>query len=227
LNDDDYKSWIDRVQVHFPSLWQNLSNVRNVDDRQSKHLIQGKKVQVLHQILTIFRQQDSQVLKWWALIEMMGLMSWGVGRTAMDTLSYLGTHVSCATRVRMLNSLFGPLFDEQVKNTMSSTSHITLIIDNFQVGQRLKNQRGGHSSNFIFMSGTNQIAEKPRVYDNPKYKTKKPKTELQYNLEETYPSPDGMPALTRHHVRSRSADVRCLLPLELWMLASIWMAVNE
>jgi hypothetical protein len=56
LNDDDYKSWIDRVQVHFPSLWQNLSNVRNVDDRQSKHLIQGKKVQVLHQILTIFRQ---------------------------------------------------------------------------------------------------------------------------------------------------------------------------
>jgi hypothetical protein len=83
----------------------------------------------------------------------------------------------------MLNSLFGPLFDEQVKNTMSSTSHITLIIDNFQVGQRLKNQRGGHSSNFIFMSGTNRIAEKPRVYDNPKYKTKKPKTELQYNLQ--------------------------------------------
>jgi hypothetical protein len=93
------------------------------------------------------------------------MMSWGVGRSALDTLSYLGTHVSSSTRDRLLGALFGPLFQEQVRQTMSSTSHITLIIDNFQVGQRLKNQRGGHSSNF--MSGTNQIAEKPRVYDNP------------------------------------------------------------
>lgn len=145
--------------------------MRNVDDRQTKHLLPGKKIQVLHQILTNLRQRDSRVLKWWALIESMGLMCWGVGRSALDTLSYLGTHVSASTRDRMLNSLFGPLFQDQVKQTMASTSQITLIIDNFQVGQRLKNQRGGHSSNF--MSGTNQIAEKPRLYDNPVFNSKK------------------------------------------------------
>jgi hypothetical protein len=160
LSDDDYNMWINRVQVHFPSLWKNLSHVRNINDRQTKHLLPGKKIQVLHQILTTLRQRDSRILKWWALIESMGMMSLGVGRSALDTLSYLGTHVSSSTRDRLLGALFGPLFQEHVQQTMASTSHIALIIDNFQVGQRLKNQRGGHSSNF--MSGTNQIAEKPR-----------------------------------------------------------------
>ena len=118
------------------------------------------------------------------------LGSW-TDRSALDTLLYFGTHTtSAATRDRLLSELFGPNHHERLITSLTSLAVIVFIIDNYQVGQCLKNQQSGHSSNF--MSGTNQIAEKPRLYDNPEYNNVKPKSELQYNCNETYPSPDGM-----------------------------------
>ena len=154
-------------------------------------MVLPKKVQVLHQLLSQIRQRSPAKLKWWGRIESLGLFAWGVGRiTPLLTLSYFGTLTSAATRDRLLSELFGPNHHERLITSLTSLAVIVFIIDNYQVGQCLKNQQSGHSSNF--MSGTNQIAEKPRLYDNPEYNNVKPKSELQYNCNETYPSPDGM-----------------------------------
>ena len=82
LNDDDYLEWISRAETNFPILWSNLCAFRNVNDRQSKHLVLPKKVQVLHQLLSQIRQRSPAKLKWWGQIESLGLFAWGVGRTA-------------------------------------------------------------------------------------------------------------------------------------------------
>lgn len=46
-----------RAEQQFQLLWADLCKVRNVNHRQSKHLTPGKKVQVLHQILTTANKQ--------------------------------------------------------------------------------------------------------------------------------------------------------------------------
>eukprot|EP00956_Cyclotella_meneghiniana_P036027 scaffold120416_cov36-Cyclotella_meneghiniana.AAC.2 len=79
---------------------------------------------------------------------------------------------------------------QSVKDAFAAATVIIFIIDNYQKGQRLKNQRGEHSS--AFQCGTNQIAEFAFLYSNPMFNLVKPLEELSYDGSEIVVSPDGM-----------------------------------
>jgi hypothetical protein len=194
ITQDHYNDWIAGVKKGFPRLWSELASLRDINPNKKRqsNLIAGKERQVLHQIMTNFRQRNPKLLVWWSMVESVALMAWSVGTTAFDCLTYWGAHVSTKTRDRLLGSLFNAEQDKTVRDCLMAAPVLIYIIDNFQRGQRLKNQRGEHSGTFL--SGTNQIAEQAFLYDNPLYNKKKPLEKLSYTVDETYPSPDGMAA---------------------------------
>lgn len=116
----------------------------------------------------------------------VALMAWCVGRTLFNCLNYHGTHISAATKDCFLASMFDDEQKEQIRMCIAAIPVIIFIIDNFQRGQKLKNQRGGRSS--IFLEGTNQITEKTFTYSNIEFNNKKQFTELSYDVDQDYPS---------------------------------------
>ena len=151
ISDEMYNNWICRVAFGFPRLWNHFHNIRGLfeKDKRVTHLLPGKERQVFHDILGTIRRRDGRKLIWWALIETMALLSWGVGSTAQDLLAYWGTHLSGDQRDKMLKTLFDAEQYTALSTCFVSLSCIIFIIDNFQRGQRLKNQRSGRFSNFV------------------------------------------------------------------------------
>jgi hypothetical protein len=195
ISEDMYDSWVSNVETHYPKLWSTFASLRGINDthKKGRELIPGKKRQVFHSILTNARQRNPQVLTWWSMIESVGLMMWSVGRTAFDCLTYWGSHVSARTRDRLLASLFDDEREEKMRQCLRLSSVIVFIIDNYQRGQHLKNQRGERSSTFV--SGTNQIAEEAFLPDpNPEFDSLIARENLNYTLDEIFVSPDGMPS---------------------------------
>eukprot|EP00956_Cyclotella_meneghiniana_P024622 scaffold49684_cov59-Cyclotella_meneghiniana.AAC.1 len=186
-----YDSWVTQAKSQYSNLWKSLAQVRGITGaKKYADLVPGKERQVLNQMLAKFRNRNTKVLTWWSLIETVALLAWSVGTTALNRLNYWGTHLSAATRDSLLAKLFGKEHIESIKNAYTMTKVIIFIIDNYQKGQQLKNQRGKHSSTFL--EGTNQIAEKGFLYDNPLFNNIKPLQELLYNGLDIIVSPDGM-----------------------------------
>eukprot|EP00956_Cyclotella_meneghiniana_P002616 scaffold3063_cov57-Cyclotella_meneghiniana.AAC.2 len=191
ISEPMYQSWVDQAKLQFPSLWESMADVRGISGRKSKaEMVQGKERQVLNQMLAKFRNRNTKVLTWWSLIETVALLTWSVGTTALSCLNYWGTHLSASTRDRLLSTLFGNEQIESIKNAYAMTKVIIFIIDNYQKGQKLKDQRSQHSSTFL--EGTNQIAEKAFLYDNPLFNAIKPLQELTYNGIDVIVSPDPL-----------------------------------
>jgi hypothetical protein len=145
-----YDKWISTVESRYPELWASFASLRGINEKMKKNndLIPGKKRQVLHQFLTNVRQRNPKQLTWWSMIESVGLMSWSVMRTAFDCLTYWGAHVSARTRDRLLASLFDADQAAAICSLLRLAPVVTFIIDNYQRGQHLKNQRGERSSTF-------------------------------------------------------------------------------
>jgi hypothetical protein len=108
ITQDHYNDWIAGVKKGFPRLWSELASLRDINPNKKRqsNLIAGKERQVLHQIMTNFRQRNPKLLVWWSMVESVALMAWSVGTTAFDCLTYWGAHVSTKTRDRLLGSLF-------------------------------------------------------------------------------------------------------------------------
>jgi hypothetical protein len=92
----------------------------------------------------------------------------------------------------LLGSLFDAAQQQQICDCLRNAAVITFIIDNFQKGQHLKNQRGERSSTFL--SGTKQLAEESFLYTNAEFDDIMASDGLSYTLDECYVSPDGMPS---------------------------------
>jgi len=218
LSEETYKSWIDMMKVQYMAVWMNLSKFRGITgSTRGIELVPGKERQVLHQILSQFRNRNSRLLTWWALIESVALMAWSMSRTALDKMNYWGSHVFSTSRDRMLNSIFGNEHVQSIKEAFAVATVIIFIIDNYQKGQRLKNQRGDHSSTFV--AGTNQIAELAFLYSNPAFNQMKPLNELSYTVIETIVSPDGMVEYEsfRSVMSSRRRDRSSPISSSKWM----------
>ena len=124
---------------YFPVLWKSFAELRgiNYNHTRGKALVPGKERQVLHDLLGNFRQRNPQVLIWWAMIESLALMAWGVGRTVLNALTYHGATVGSSTRDRLLSSIFDDDHNLQIRSCLAATAAIIFIIDNFQRGQQL------------------------------------------------------------------------------------------
>jgi hypothetical protein len=117
ISEDHFNEWIAGVKKGFPRLWSELASLRDINPNKKRQssLIAGKERQVLHQIMTNFRQRNPKLLVWWSMVELVALMAWSVGTTAFDCLTYWGAHVSTKTRDRMLSSLFNAEQDKTVR----------------------------------------------------------------------------------------------------------------
>ena len=192
ITSHQYDRWIDGVTRGFPQMWANFSHARGLTARKKDNsLYEGKRRMVLHQILCNFRQRNNHSLTWWTMIESLALMAWSVGRTAYDRLAYWGTHLSASSRDRLFASLFDQSQQQQLTDCLVDTAVLIFIIDNYQRGMHLKQQRGQHSS--VFLSGTNKLAEKAFLYDNPEYNSRKPLDKLSFSGHDVIVSADGMP----------------------------------
>jgi hypothetical protein len=189
---EQYDGWVQGVKQRFPSLWKLFSDLRGIEETHAKgrQLVPGKERQVFQQVMSNFRQRNPRCLKWFAMIESISLMASGVGRAVVDSLTYHGSTVGSSTRDRILSSLFDAAQQKAIRECLAAANALIFIIDNFQRGQKLKNQRGGHSS--AFLEGTNQIAELAFLPEPSEYDEKRPIDELSYSLDQDYPSPNGM-----------------------------------
>lgn len=160
LDNAIYESWIRQAKIQYAPLWDVMSSFRGITgSTRGQSLNPGKERQVLNQILAKLRNRNNRLLTWWSLIETVALMAWSVSRTALEALNYWGSHFGATTRDRLLSSIFGKEHSESVTEALfMTTTVIILIIDNYQKGQQLKDQRSEHSS--AFFEGTNQLAEK-------------------------------------------------------------------
>ena len=132
-------------------------------------------------LLSFKRMQNPKSLTHWALILSISYKSMGVGATALDITNYFGIVVSSTKRDAYIKKLYAGIQARQTE-LLSKENFIIYVMDNFQRGQRLKKQRGGHSSSFL--SGTNQFAQLPRKFDHSHYKGFKPITELSFDMKQ-------------------------------------------
>jgi hypothetical protein len=194
---DKFHEWMDHCERTFPALWAHMTNLRGVyggKRRKKKDIktVQARQRRVFMSLLSFKRMQNPKSLTHWALILSISYKSMGVGATALDITNYFGIVVSSTKRDAYIKKLYAGIQARQTTELLSKENFIIYVMDNFQRGQRLKKQRGGHSSSFL--SSTNQFAQLPRMFDQSQYKGFKPITELSFDMKQPIISPFGMPA---------------------------------
>ena len=124
---------------------------------------------------------------YWALIETIALLSWGVGAKAIYGSSFFGINVSSSTRnrkTRQLTSNNASLHTKMLSRYKVSAT----CYDNYQRGVPLLHQCGGHSSSFL--KGTHEITHLMNEFDNRQFNDQY--VDLAYLPTQNYPSPHGM-----------------------------------
>ena len=117
------------------------------------------------------------------------MCGWGVKNKAQAFTCFWGNTCSVSTRNRKMKELATNLLPDQIK-VLSSCKALVLVYDNFQRGQHLLYQRGGHSSTFL--SGTHQLAAKVNEFENQTWDNDDGKVAMTY-VNQVKPSPSGMP----------------------------------
>jgi hypothetical protein len=180
----------------FPALWAHMTNLREIYGRKKMKkmcikTVQARRRQVFMSLLFFKRMQNPKSLTHWALILSISYKSMGVGSTALDITNYFGIVVSSTKRDAYINKLYAGIQARQTEMFLKE-NFIIYVIDDFQRGQRLKKQRGGHSSSFL--RGTNQFAQLPQMSNQSQFKGFIPITKLLFDMKQPIISPFGMPA---------------------------------
>ena len=137
--------------------------------------------------MTMARIGNPKRMKHWALIQSIANFGWGVGTTAADAFCYFGATVSTSTRYRILRDLTKDLLTAQ-KTLLRPCTAVVFVYDNYQKGQQLKFQRGGHSSSFL--KGTHEIVHRAHLWVDTSYNDKF--VPLTHSHNQVYPSPYHM-----------------------------------
>jgi hypothetical protein len=134
-----------------------------------------------------------RTLKHWAMVISTAYYGWGAKETVSHVTSFLGITVSRTTR----DSFFKMLTLNHVKSfrsLLASRQSGLMVWDNFQRGQELREQRGGHSSKFLI--GTVEAAHRVVPFLNrfglPNEKWNDHNMLMTYDRTQSRPSPLGM-----------------------------------
>jgi hypothetical protein len=152
----DFTNYQNTSRRIFPEQWDFLSSLQNVnEDRDGSTLTAFKERQVFVTILLLLHQSNFRSLPHWCLILLMTMYGWGAQKMLANVTSFIGTTVSWIYRDRFFTSLTSSVF-ETVTQLLSRQICGLMVLDNFQHGVQLRNQRGGHSSKFLI--GTTEAA---------------------------------------------------------------------
>lgn len=148
-----------------------------------------KERQILITILLLLRQSNFRSLPHWCLILSTAIYGWGTPDTLGHVTSFVGTTVSQSYRDRF----FASLTSKQVKTVVSLLARQLcglMVLDNFQWGQQLREQRGGKSSKLLI--GTTEAAH--RVFSYLNFEWDAHKIGMTFTKKQVIPSP--------HHMRT-------------------------
>ena len=144
------------IKKGFPEEWTFLSLHRNVnEDHDGPVLTAFKERQVFIMTLILLRQSNFCSLPHWCLILLTAMYGWGTCDTLGHVTSFIGTTVSRSYQDRFFASLTLRLVETMIA-LLSQQLCGLMVLDNFQWGQQLREQRGGKSSKFL--SGTTEMA---------------------------------------------------------------------
>ena len=138
-------------------------------------------------------------LKWWSVIQGVGYLGWGVGRTALNGINAYRITCSARGRDRAIEVLCSKLVEKQTL-LFSQQPAIAFVLDNFGDTVNLLHQRGEHSSTRL--SGTQEMAIKIHPYDD--VSDDHVRCEVSYTLDQDYPSPK----LMADHERDEERGIR-------------------
>jgi hypothetical protein len=138
-------------------------------------------------LLILQPQSNFHCLPHWCLILLMAMYGWGTSNTLGHATSFLGATVSRRYRDRFYTSLTSTVVDTVIK-LLSRQLCGLMVLDNFQHGNQLRDQRGGKSNKFLI--GTTEAAH--RVFPFLDFCWDHRKIEMTYSKEQIVPSPLGM-----------------------------------
>ena len=175
----------------FPDQWRVLASLRGIDKyrKEKPNVLQFKKHQIFFQILGLLRMSNPRQLSWWAMIQSVANFGWGVSATATDLNSFWGTTVNVSTRNSRMSQLSSNLTYRYRSLLSQSYAHL-FCFDNMQVGQKMEDQIGQHSSSYF--EGTHECTHRVHTFEDTTWNDEHV---LQTGLPgQAYPSPVGMPA---------------------------------
>ena len=134
-----FNDFFKKIPSIVPSQWAHLCGLRGIDVTSNKYKFDvdcPKLRQIFFQILLLKRMINPQKLVFWAMIQTVAYLSWGVGRTATNATSYFGISVSSSARDKNTFELINN--NEQRHHNLLKRSKASLCCyDNVQKGQHL------------------------------------------------------------------------------------------
>ncbi len=115
------------------------------------------------------------------------MYGWGTRDTMSHVTSFLGTTVSRTYRDKFYTSLTTGHVDTVIRLLLQEICCL-MVLDNFQRGNQLRNQRGGCSNKFLI--GTTEVAHRVVPFLNFTWDGQNVK--LSYDKNQIVPSPLGM-----------------------------------
>ncbi len=185
LQTSDFISYLQALNRIFPQQWEFLSSHRNVNpEHDGEDLTKYKERQVFVSLLILQRQSNFRCLPHWCLILSTAMYGWGARHTLGHAMSFLGATVSRSYRDRFYTSLISTIVDTVIK-LLSQQLCGLMVLDNFQRGNQLRDQRGGRSSKFLI--GTTEAAH--QVFPFLDFCWDHRKIEMTHSKEQIVPSP--------------------------------------
>ena len=189
----DFMNYLNLSKHVFPQQWEFLSTTRGITLRDRDDLQEYKERQIFMVLLNLQRLSNFRALKHWAMVISTAYYGWGAKDTVCHIASFLGITVSRTTR----DAFFKKITIDRVESfrlLLSSRRSGLMVWDNFQRGQQLREQRGGHSSKFLI--GTVEAAHRVEPFLNkfgfPNQKWNDRNMFMSYNCDQSRPSPLGM-----------------------------------
>jgi hypothetical protein len=149
LSTSDFLNFLNASKNIFPKQWVFLSSHHNINhNRDGNALTEFKKLQVFISFLILQQMVNFRCLPHWCLILSFAMYGWGTRDTLNNATSFLGTIVSRSFWDRFYTL---PTVDivETVIKLLSRELSCLMVLDNFQRGNQLHDQRGGSSNKFL------------------------------------------------------------------------------
>ncbi len=164
LRTSNFTSFLEASKHIFPKQWAFLPSHRNINrERDGNKLGDFKERQVFISLLILQCMSNFRCLPHWCLILSMAMYGWGTHNTVGHTTSFIGTTVSWTYRDQVYTLLTSSIVPTVIW-LLSKEICGLMVLDNYQRGTQLREQRGGRLSKFLIR--TSEAAHHVNPYLN-------------------------------------------------------------